>query len=321
MGTKKTGVLLVNLGSPAAPTAAAIRQFLKAFLWDPRVVRLPRFIWWLVLHCLVLPLRPKKLVPSYQKIWLQQGSPLTFLSHQLAAKVALQVDKTQYSVACAMRYGEPSIASKLEQYKKNGTEKIIIIPLYPQYSSTTTASVYDAVFYQLQQWQSLPSIRFVSNYHQHPRYIEAIAQSITQAWQQRGKNELLLLSFHGLPAKLIQYGDPYLSQCQASAERIAEKLDLTSEQWKMVFQSRFGRAKWLQPYCVEVLQLLPKQGIKKVDVVCPGFAVDCLETLEEIALSNKNHFLLAGGEEYRYIPALNDSQHQVATMVDLIRAE
>ncbi len=319
IGAKKTGVLLVNLGSPAAPTTSAVRRYLKEFLWDPRVVNLPRFIWWIILHFLVLPFRPRKSLKAYKKIWQQQGSPLTFLSQQLVDKVAKQFDSSSYSIDCVMRYGKPSIAAKLKQYKKNKIEEIIVIPLYPQYSSTTTASVYDAVAVQLMQWRHIPSLRFVSDYHQNPLYIAAIAKSIEQTWAKKAKNELLLISFHGLPEQLTKWGDPYFEQCHRTAELIAEKLSLSTEQWKIVFQSRFGKAKWLQPYCIEVLQALPKQEIKTVDVICPGFAVDCLETLEEIELTNKEFFMKAGGELYHYIPALNDSEHHVETMVELIK--
>ncbi len=317
--TKKTGVLIVNLGSPAAPTTSAVRRYLKEFLWDPRVVNLPRFLWWIILHFLVLPFRPRKARKAYKKIWQKQCSPLVFLSQKLVKKVAKQFDSSSHSIDCVMRYGKPSMAAKLKQYKKNKIEEIIVIPLYPQYSSTTTASVYDAVVSQLMSWRHIPSVRFVSDYHQHPLYIEAIAKSVERAWAKKGKNELLLMSFHGLPAQLTEWGDPYFDQCHRTAELIAEALSLSSGQWKIVFQSRFGKAKWLQPYCVEVLQALPDQGIKRVDVVCPGFAVDCLETLEEIDMANKDYFMAAGGENYRYIPALNAAKQHVQLMSALIK--
>lgn len=320
-GSKKTGVLLVNLGSPFALTTSAVRRYLKEFLWDPRVVNLPRFIWWFILHFLVLPFRPRKSLKAYKKIWQKQGSPLIFLTQQLVEKVVKQFDNTRYSINCVMRYGQPSLANQLNYYKKNQVNEIIVIPLYPQYSSTTTASVYDAIVCQIMQWRYIPSIRFVSDYHQNPLYIAAIAHSIEQAWSKRAKNQLLLMSFHGLPVQLTKWGDPYFAQCQRTAHLIATKLSLLSVQWKIVFQSRFGKAKWLQPYCVEVLQALPEQGIKTVDVVCPGFAVDCLETLEEIELTNKAYFMAAGGELYHYIPALNDAKQHVETLVELIKGE
>lgn len=320
---KKVAVLLVNLGSPDAPTTAAVRRYLKEFLWDPRVVNLPRFLWWMVLHLLVLPFRPQKSAKAYKKIWQKKGSPLRFLTQQLAKKVSEQfvkpMDGKQYSINCVMRYGQPSLAKQLAQYKKKPINELIVIPLYPQYSSTTTASVYDEVFKHITQWRHIPNIRVVSDYHQYPSYIEAIAYSIESFWKNKRQNELLLMSFHGLPAKLTAWGEPYFEQCHRTADLIAKKLCLSSKQWKIVFQSRFGKAKWLQPYCIEVLQGLPDQGIKTVDIVCPGFAVDCLETLEEIEIANKAVFLSAGGESYQYIPALNDSEKQVTSLVKLIK--
>ena len=316
---KKTGVLLVNLGSPDAPTSSAVRRYLKEFLWDPRVVNLPRFLWWIILNFLVLPFRPRKSAKAYKKIWQDEGSPLSFLTQQLTEKVADQFKDQRYSIDCVMRYGKPAISKQLARYKKAQIDELIVIPLYPQYSSTTTASVYDEVVKHVMQWWHIPSIRFVSDYHQHPLYIEAVASSIEQVWKNNGRNELLLMSFHGLPAKLSDWGDPYFEQCNRTAELIAEKLSLSKNQWSIVFQSRFGKAKWLQPYCVEVLQALPEQGIKNIDVICPGFAVDCLETLEEIEMANKAVFRDAGGESYHYIPALNDSDKHVELMVELIK--
>lgn len=319
-GSKK-GVLLVNLGSPSTPDISSVRQFLKEFLWDPRVVNLPRFLWWIILHFLILPFRPRKSLKAYKKIWHKKGSPLLFLTLQLTEKVADCFDSQSTAVNYVMRYGEPSIAKQLRQYKKNQIDELIVIPLYPQYSSATTASVYDAVVKELSQWRYIPAIRFVNNYHQNALYVEAIATSIERTWKNKGRNELLLMSFHSLPEKLTEWGDPYFEQCKRSAELIAEKLSLSNEQWKTVFQSRFGKAKWLQPYLNEVLQDLPEQGIKNIDVVCPGFAVDCLETLEEIELTNKAIFLDAGGESFHYIPALSDSNQHVEMMVKLIKGD
>jgi ferrochelatase len=315
---KKTGVLLVNLGSPDAPTSSAIRRYLKEFLWDPRVVNLPRFIWWIILHFIVLPFRPRKAKRAYKKIWQKKGSPLHFLTQQLTEKVAGKFKETDVAVDFAMRYGKPSISQKLTLFKKQAIDELIVIPLYPQFSTTTTASVYDEALKHVMQWWHIPSLHFISDYHQHPLYIQAIANSVEKKWKSKGRNELLVLSFHGLPEKLTEWGDPYSKQCQQTAKLIAEKLSLSNDQWKVVFQSRFGKAKWLQPYCVEVLQTLPKQGIKKIDVICPGFAVDCLETLEEIEVENKAVFLAAGGKTYHYISALNDSDKHVEMMEKLI---
>lgn len=319
MARKKTGILLANLGSPAEPTTSAVRQFLKDFLWDPRVVNIPRLLWWLILHGAVLPFRPAKSAQAYRKIWDEKkGSPLTFLTRQLADKVADKLSPEGVTTHYAMRYGEPSIAQQLRQFKEQGIEHIIVLPLYPQYSSTTTASIYDDLVKELNQWRHLPGFQFISDYHQDDRYIAAVADSIEQAWREQGKNELLLLSFHGLPEQLTQWGDPYFHHCHQTAILIAEKLGLNEKQWMIVFQSRFGKAEWLKPYCVDTLQALPEQGIKSVDVVCPGFAVDCLETLEEIAMENKSIFMESGGTDYRYIPALNDTDSHVDVIVGLL---
>ena len=315
---KKVGVLLVNLGSPDAPTSSAIRRYLKEFLWDPRVVNLPRFIWWIILHFIVLPFRPRKAKKAYKKIWQEKGSPLHFLTQQLTEKVTKKFKRTNFLVNFSMRYGKPSIAEKLNHFKKQKIDALIIIPLYPQFSTTTTASVYDEVLKYVMQWWHIPSLHLLSEYHQHTSYIEAIANSVRRKWEHKGRNELLILSFHGLPEKLTEWGDPYFEQCQQTAQLIAKELSLSKDQWKIVFQSRFGKAKWLQPYCVEVLQTLPKQGIKNIDVICPGFAVDCLETLEEIEVENKAIFLEAGGKTYHYIPALNDSNKHVEMMEKFI---
>lgn len=317
--TKKTGVLLANLGSPTAPTTKAVRKFLGEFLWDKRVVNIPRPVWWVILNCFVLPFRPKKSAHAYQAVWdAEKGSPLTFLTRQLTEKLAEQLISQDITVDYVMRYGEPSMETQLRLFKEHGINDIVVLPLYPQYSSTTTASIYDALIKELNKWRHIPSFRFISDYHQNEVYINAVADSITQAWQQQTKNDLLIMSFHGLPEQLTKMGDPYFYQCQQTAQLVAQKLDLTDNQWMLVFQSRFGKAQWLKPYCVDTLQTLPAQGVKSVDVVCPGFAVDCLETLEEIAITNKEIFIASGGEQYRYIPALNDSDAQVDTLIRLL---
>jgi ferrochelatase len=318
MALKKTGVLLANLGSPAAPTTSAVRRFLKDFLWDPRVVNLPRPLWWLILHLIVLPFRPSRSAKAYRKIWDEKGSPLIFLTRQLTEKVADKLSAKGVITDYAMRYGEPSIAKQLKRFKKEGITDLIVLPLYPQYSSTTTASIYDEVVKELNQWRHLPGIQFISDYHQNKPYIVAVADSIEQIWREQGKNEMLLMSFHGLPEQLTKWGDPYFYHCQVSATLIAEKLGLNEKQWMLVFQSRFGKSEWLKPYCVDTLRNLPRQGIKTVDVVCPGFAVDCLETLEEIAMENKSIFMESGGVNYRYIPSLNDSEAHVNAVISLL---
>ncbi|MGJ0431275.1 ferrochelatase [Methylobacter sp.] len=316
--TNKTGVLLVNLGSPAAPTTSAVRRFLKEFLGDPRVVNLPRPLWWVILRFFILPFRPHRSTAAYRKIWDEKGSPLVFLTRQLTDMVSQRLNAKGVITDYAMRYGKPSIAEQLNVLKKQGIDNLIILPLYPQYSSTTTASVYDDLIKELNRWRHLPSFQFISDYHQDEHYIAAVAESIEKIWRKQGRNDLLLMSFHGLPEQLTQWGDPYFHQCHKTAALIAEKLDLDKENWRVVFQSRFGKAQWLKPYCAETLQNLARQGVKKIDVVCPGFAVDCLETLEEIAMENKALFIKAGGETYRYIPALNDSKLHADAIVKLI---
>jgi ferrochelatase len=318
MSHKKIGILLANLGSPTAPTTKAVRRFLKDFLGDPRVVNLPRPLWWLILNFFVLPFRPSRSAKAYRKVWHEKGSPLTYLTRQLTENVAEQLKPKGITVNYAMRYGEPSIATQLKAFKKAGITDVMVLPLYPQYSSTTTASIYDDLTKELKQWRHLPSFQFISDYHQDSHYITAVAASIEQAWREQPKNELLVMSFHGLPEQLTQWGDPYFHQCHQTAALIAEKLGLTEKQWMIVFQSRFGKAQWLKPYCVDTLQVLPTQGIKAIDIVCPGFAVDCLETLEEIAMENKAIFIEAGGTDYRYIPCLNDSQAHVDALINLL---
>ena len=315
---RRVGVLLVNLGSPDAPTPSKIRRYLREFLGDPRVVNLPRSLWWVILNFIVLPFRPRKAAKAYREIWTEKGSPLIFFTRFLSEKLLENLADKNVTVEYAMRYGKPVLADKLNAFHARNVDEIIILPLYPQYSSTTTASVYDAVDEVVKSWRHIPSLRFISDYHDHDAYIEAVADSIKRYWHKHGRNELLLMSFHGLPAKLTELGDPYYHQCQKTAALIAERLSLHDNQWKLVFQSRFGKAEWLKPYCLEVLQDLPQQGNQEVDIVCPGFAVDCLETLEEIAIANKDVFLQAGGKSYRYIPALNDSDIHIKLMLDLL---
>lgn len=319
MTTKKTGVLLANLGSPTAPTTKAVRRFLADFLWDKRVVNIPRPVWWVILNFFVLPFRPKKSAHAYQAVWdAEKGSPLAFLTRQLTERVAEQLKAKDITVDYVMRYGEPSMATQLRRFKEQGINDIVVLPLYPQYSSTTTASIYDDLIKELNTWRHLPSFRFISDYHQDEAHIAALANSMTHAWQEQPKNDLLVMSFHGLPEQLTKWGDPYFYQCQQTAKLLAEKLGLKDSEWMLVFQSRFGKAEWLKPYCVQTLEALPTQGIKKVDLICPGFAVDCLETLEEIAMTNKDIFMEAGGEQCRYIACLNDSEAQVNSIISLL---
>ncbi len=316
--TKKTAVILANLGSPTAPTTKAVRRFLADFLGDPRVVNIPRPIWWIILNCFVLPFRPSKSAKAYKKIWHEKGSPLAYLTRELTEKLAPQLAEKGVITDYAMRYGEPSIATRLKEFKEQGVTDVVVLPLYPQYSSTTTASIYDDLIKELNHWRHIPSFHFISDYHDDAHYIAALAESLQQAWQVQPKNELLVMSFHGLPEMLTKKGDPYFHQCHKTAVLLAEKLGLAEHEWKIVFQSRFGKAEWLKPYCVDALEELPEQGVKTVDLVCPGFAVDCLETLEEIAMENKEVFMEAGGEAYRYIACLNDSDAQISAFIKML---
>jgi ferrochelatase len=317
----KTCLLLVNLGTPDAPTPAAVKRYLGEFLSDPRVVQIPKPIWWLILNGIILQIRPRKSAKAYQSIWTDRGSPLMALTVDLADAVREELSRRENNgiiVDIAMRYGQPSIPAQLAKYKAEGIEQFIILPLYPQYSAATTASIFDKVAETVAAWKHIPTLKFISDYHVNEGYINAVAASIEQYWQANGKSELLLFSLHGLPAVSRKQGDPYYDHCVATTQAITAKLGLADNAWKLVFQSRFGAQEWLKPYCVEVLAELPKQGIKSVDVVCPGFAVDCLETLEEIAIANKEIFIEAGGQQYCYIPALNAAQHHAAALVDLV---
>ncbi|MGR9100589.1 MAG: ferrochelatase, partial [Gammaproteobacteria bacterium] len=256
---------------------------------------------------------------AYKKIWMENGSPLAVLSRRLCQRLAERIGG-DFRVELAMRYGEPSIQRKLNVFRSDGVNKIVILPLYPQYSLTTTASVFDAVFKEIKTWPYIPEVRFINDYYRCPEYIQAIAESIRTFRTRHGKGQMLLISFHGLPEKSIEIGDPYYDQCRRTASSVAGRLGLGENEWQMVFQSRFGAAEWLKPYCVDVLKQLPERGIKDIDVVCPGFAVDCLETLEEIGIANKAVFLGAGGENYRYIPSLNDEPSHVDALVSALFA-
>lgn len=319
---QKVAILLVNLGSPGDPTKPAIRRFLREFLGDPRVVNLPRWLWLIILYFLILPFRPGKSLKAYRQIWTEQGSPLTFLTRRLTGKLAAKIQQAdldvESTVSMAMRYGQPAMHRELRRLQSQGMDRLVVLPLYPQYSSTTTASVFDVLSTTLAGWRHIPELHFISDYHVQPGYIQAMAAAIEDSWRRQGRGKLLLFSFHGLPEKLTQLGDPYSVQCRNTAEAIAAELNLQADQWRCVYQSRLGRGKWLQPYCAEELQKLPGEGITDIDIVCPGFAVDCLETLEEIAIANQALFLAAGGQKYRYIPALNDSTAHVDALYALL---
>jgi ferrochelatase len=316
----RTGILLVNLGTPDAPTASALRRYLKQFLSDPRVIEIPRFVWWPILNGIILNLRPRKSAEKYAQIWTQEGSPLlvhtrkqaTLLQGFLGTRI-----KSPFNVEFGMRYGNPSIASALGRLKAQHCNRILVFPLYPQYAASSSASAMDAVWQTLSRVRNVPATRIIRSYHDHPSYIAALAQSVRDYWAMNGRPEKLIMSFHGVPRRTLDLGDPYHCECQKTARLLAEALGLNKEQYMVCFQSRFGKAEWLKPYLAPTLEALGKQKLRRVDVMCPGFSSDCLETLEEIAMEGKAIFTDNGGGEYHYIPALNERDDWINAMCDI----
>jgi len=319
-----TGILVANLGTPAAPTAAAVRPYLKEFLSDPRVVEIPRAVWWPILNGIILNLRPSKSAEKYASIWTDAGSPLkvhTERQAKLLAGYLGHAGATGFVVDWAMRYGAPSISDGLERMKAAGCERILVVPMYPQFAASTTASVIDEVARCLTEWRNLPAIRYVRDFHDHPGYVAALAQSVRDHWMKHGEPDRLVMSFHGVPKRSIELGDPYRRECETTARLVAAKLQLPPERWQLTFQSRFGKAEWLKPYTQPTLEALGREGTQRVDVICPGFAADCLETLEEIAMECRTAFLGAGGGAFHYIPCLNERHDWIAALTDIVRAE
>ncbi|WP_455235070.1 ferrochelatase [Thiogranum longum] len=318
-----TGVLMVNLGTPEAATPKAVRRYLGEFLWDPRLVEMPRPLWWLILHGVILRLRPAKVAKAYQTVWTEDGSPLLSISRRQVNAVGAQLRDLgagNIEVALAMRYGQPSVDTALQALHKKGMRRLLVVPMYPQYSATTTGSVFDEVSRVLRGWRWIPELRFIQHYHDNPAYIEALANSVREYWREKGRPDCLMMSFHGIPRRYFMAGDPYFCECQKTGRLLAEKLELADEQWQLTFQSRFGREEWLQPYTDVTLRAWGKQGVARVDVVCPGFSADCLETLEEIDEQNRELFLASGGKEFHYIPALNDRVEHVDALAKLVAA-
>ena len=316
----KAGVLLVNLGTPEAPTPRALRTYLAEFLGDPRVIEYPRWLWWLILHGVILRIRPRRSAHAYQRVWTAQGSPLRVGSEALAAALQDELARRMpgpVQVALAMRYGQPSVKAQIERLQREGVRRLLVLPLYPQYSATSTGSVLDAVAECFKTLRWPPELRVVNDYHDDPGHIDALARSIEDWWRTNGRGDRLLLSFHGIPERYVKAGDPYLLQCGATARLLRERLGLSPSELLVSFQSRVGREPWLQPYTDATVRELAAQGVRRLDVACPGFAVDCLETLEEIAMQNRDFFIEAGGKELRYIPALNDSRGQVDSLAAL----
>lgn len=314
------GILLVNLGTPEAPTAQALRPYLKQFLSDPRVVEVPRALWWPILNGIILNTRPRQSAAKYAKIWTTEGSPLKVHTQRQALLLRGYLGertKPPPAVDWGMRYGSPSVADALWRLREQGCDRVLVIPLYPQYSASATASAYDAVFQALSRMRNVPALRLVKQFHDHPGYIMALAQSVTDHWMANGRAERLVISFHGVPRFALDRGDPYHCQCQKTARLLAESLALKADQYLVTFQSRFGRAQWLKPYTLDTLRELARRNVKSVDVVCPGFVSDCLETLEEIGIENRAAFLTAGGGEFRYIPCLNERDGWIRALTDI----
>lgn len=314
----KLGVLITNLGSPAAPTAAALRPYLKQFLSDPRVVEVPRVLWWLILNGIILRVRPRKSAHAYASVWTDEGSPLALYTQAQCEKLQQSLG-TEIIVDWAMRYGTPSIEDKIQSLQDRGVRKLLVLPLYPQYSAATTASTFDALAADFTRRRWIPELRFITQYHDEPGYIDAIAKSIEAYRIQHGSADKLVFSYHGVPLRYLHNGDPYHCQCLKTTRLVAEKLGLNHDDIITSFQSRFGREEWLKPYTDETLKALPAKGVKSVQVICPGFSSDCLETIEEIGIENRDYFLGAGGEHYDYIPALNDSDAHIVFLTNLIR--
>lgn len=320
-GLPATGILITNLGTPDAPTKKAVRKYLQEFLSDPRVIETPKLLWWPILYGVVLTLRPRRSAEAYAKIWTNEGSPLKVISQRQVAALDNRIKEKipgPVVVELAMRYGNPSIRSALERMHAANVRKLLVFPLYPQYSATTTASTYDAVADVLKSWRWLPDLRIISHYHDHPGYIAALAESIRLHWASQGKADKLLFSFHGLPKKYFTAGDPYFCECQKTARLVASLLQLEQDEWAVSFQSRFGPMEWLKPYTGDVLQNLAHSAKTSVQIICPGFSADCLETLEEIQIQYRKVFLDAGGKQFSYIPALNDSPNHIEVLTDII---
>lgn len=321
---RRIGVLLTNLGTPDAPHARALRTYLKEFLWDPRIVEIPRPVWWLILNGIILNTRPKKSAAKYASIWSAQGSPLRAWTHAQAQALSETLNSEGQApviLEVGMRYGNPSIDSALKKLREAHCDRILVAPLYPQYASSTTASTLDAVGQAFRSVRNVPALRFIRHFHDDPGYIHALAMNVSGHWATHGRPEKLIMSFHGVPQYTLDRGDPYHCECLKTGRLLAEALALRPEEWMVTFQSLFGRAEWIKPYTEPTVRALARNGVKRIDVVCPGFPADCLETLEEIGMEVKDAFLSEGGETFHYIPALNTTPHWIKGLTSIIERE
>lgn len=318
---ERIGVLLVNSGTPDSNSTADVRRFLGRLLGDPRVVELPRALWLPLLHGMILRTRPFRSARKYRRIWGEQGSPLLTHSVQLREQLGARLGERVIApivVEIGMLYSNPGVPEALAKLRDAGAQRILVVPLFPQYCGVTTGAVHDQVTRELSRWRWLPEVRFVNEYHEHPGYIEALRASIADQWALHGRTEHLLMSFHGIPDQYFRQGDPYYCKCQKTARLLADELNLEDGGWSLSFQSRYGPGKWLRPYTDEVLEAMPKRGIRSVTVVCPGFAVDCFETLAEIDIEGRERFLTAGGLQFQYVPALNARPGHASALADLV---
>ncbi len=316
----RSAIVLVNLGTPDAPTSKAVRRYLREFLSDPRVVEIPRLVWWFILNLIILPFRSSQSAKKYAQIWTREGSPLkvhTQKQTQLLAGALKERGHDGLRVVMAMRYGSPSLPEVLEQLKAEHCERVLILPAYPQYSGTTTASIYDAVFKHYAQSRNVPELRMVKHYHEHDSYIDALCDSVLAHWEAHGRGDKLVISFHGVPKRTLLLGDPYHCECHKTARLLADKLHLSKDDYLVTFQSRFGKAEWLQPYTAPTLVALAQRGVARVDLICPGFTSDCLETLEEISIEARHEFEAAGGKQFHYIPCLNEAPTWIAGLAEI----
>ena len=316
----RSAIVLVNLGTPDEPTRAKVRTYLKQFLSDPRVVEIPSRIWWFILNLFILPFRSGQSAAKYRTIWTREGSPLRVFTAQQAAKLQAMLRERGHhdvQVAMAMRYGSPALPDVLDRLKEEGVERIAILPAYPQYSGTTTASIWDAVFSHYKHVRNIPELRLVKHYHDHEAYIEALRTNVQAHWDAHGRGQKLVMSFHGTPKRTLELGDPYFCECQKTGRLLAAALGLGPDEYLVTFQSRFGKAEWLQPYTAPTVQALGRAGVERIDVICPGFTSDCLETLEEISMEVRHDFESAGGKEFHYIPCLNASPAWIVGMAEI----
>jgi len=322
--TSPIGILLNNLGTPSSMDTKDIRRFLAEFLGDPRVIDDNRLLWLPVLYGVVLTKRPAQAAEAYRQIWTDEGSPLLVISRKQAAALQQELHQrleTPVHVALGMRYGEPPLVDALNELRAAGCKRILLLPLYPQYSTVTTATAFDKVASLLADIVEQPAVHSITSYHDHPGYIEALAQTVHEHWQEHGRGERLLMSFHGIPQRYADNGDPYPKHCESTARLLAERLELSADEWQLSYQSRFGREVWLQPYTDETMIEWGRSGVGRVDVICPGFAADCVETLEEIEIENRERFIDHGGQELTYVPALNDHAAHIAMLADLVEHE